>query len=153
MYTIKNRVPSKVKPPHTIKIYPILSSPIAETKGGQMILIIKFMHQLSTVATLYDLSHIISDIYNQTIGPDENSNATINVIRHATIASFYPFKLNIPTAARSKNITVLKITINVFLPNFPIKIRPKQLEPKFTSPIRKVTVSLLSTTPSNIVFE
>ena len=96
---------------------------------------------------------MISDIYNHTIGPEENSNATMNTMRHAIIAFFSPLRLNIPTAHRSKNITVLKMTIKVFLPNLPIRTRPIRLATKLTSPIRKVTVSSFYTTPLKIVFE
>ena len=70
-------VPSTVRPPTEIKMYPMFSSPIDLTNPGVIIEITRFISQLRTVATDTDLSCMISAMYNQVIGPDENSNTAM----------------------------------------------------------------------------
>jgi len=70
-------VPSVVRAPTLMKMYGIVSS-LAIT--GVMIEITRFISQLRTVATLTALSCMISLMYSQVIGPDENSNTAINDI-------------------------------------------------------------------------
>lgn len=84
-----NMVAKKVIPPQMMNIQPILSSPIALTRGGHIILMIKFTVQFITVASETALSCIISAMYNQVIGPDANSKNTINAIKHTSIAVSY----------------------------------------------------------------
>jgi len=53
-------------------------------REGVIRLIIKLTIQFRTVATLYDLSCIISDMYNQVIGPEENSKIAMKTKTKAT---------------------------------------------------------------------
>lgn len=50
-----------------------------------MIEMMRFINQLSTVATETDLSCIISAMYNQVIGPDENSNTAMKASTRMTV--------------------------------------------------------------------
>ena len=50
-----------------------------------MIEMMRFINQLSTVATETDLSCIISAMYNQVIGPDENSNTAMKASTRITV--------------------------------------------------------------------
>jgi len=67
--------------PTATKIYPMLSSPIYLIKFGVIKEINKLTSQFKTVAILTDLSCMISAMYNQVIGPDENSN---NAMKRST---------------------------------------------------------------------
>jgi hypothetical protein len=82
-------VPTMVIPPAVIKIQPMLSSPILATSDGVIALINRLINQLRTVATDTDLSYMISAMYNQVIGPDENSNAAINARTRITEGMFH----------------------------------------------------------------
>ena len=79
MNAMINNVPATVHPPTKMKIYPILSSPIALIIDGIVALTTKLIIQFRKVATVKALSYIISDMYNQVIGPEENSNKAIKV--------------------------------------------------------------------------
>ena len=79
------RVPRVVEHPTAMKMYPILSSPIADTNFGVTKLMTKLTSQFNTVATLTDLSCIISAMYNHVIGPDENSKHAIKTITKITV--------------------------------------------------------------------
>ena len=76
--------PQNDSTPTVMKIYPIFSSPIDLTRFGVIKLITKLTIQLRTVATLYDLSCMISAMYNHVIGPDENSKKAMNTITSVT---------------------------------------------------------------------
>ena len=71
-----------------MKIYPMLSSPIALMIEGIVALTIKLMIQLRKVATVRALSYIISDMYNQVIGPEENSNKAIKTSKSTISRTF-----------------------------------------------------------------
>ena len=88
-------VPSVVRPPTAIKIIPILSFPMAFTRPGVMIEITRFINQLRTVATDTDLSCIISAIYNQVMGPEENSKTAMNARTRMTVGYVQTFELSL----------------------------------------------------------
>lgn len=71
---------------------------------GTAPLIMQFIPQFNPEANDVALSYIISDMYNQVIGPDVNSNAMINPTRHI-ITGIYISKI-LRTPASDKIITI-----------------------------------------------
>lgn len=144
-------VPKAVKIPQATKIKPTLSDSglpsmitaagsgyNAEIRNGQVMLIIRFMDQFKPVAMLIALSCMISAMYSHRIGPEENSKAMMNMIRHASIPSLISTRPKTPTATKSSAMKALNVNISVLRPYLKLNRRPTNVDKKLTRPIMKV---------------
>lgn len=155
-------VPRVVRTPTATNMYPMLLSPIFLTRDGVIMEITRFISQLSTVATDTDLSCMISAMYNQVIGPDENSNTvikartkiTVGMVHTLVSSPTYPsesmsdylvdyFKLQTPTITRMNAMRAFILSIIVLLPSLNRSSSPPNVAIKFTSPTKKVIISPL----------
>lgn len=149
-----NRNPRKERTPTVMKMYPILSCPIALIIAGMVALITKLTIQLMTVAILTALSCIISAMYNHVIGPGPNSNSEINTMVKMMTGMSLPYKLSHPIRTKVIAIARLHHIIIVFLPARDKNTMPTKVATKLTEPTRAVTVLPLNEVPLlKIVFE
>ena len=143
-------VPSVVRPPTEIKIIPILSFPMALTRPGVMIEITRFINQLRTVATETDLSCMISAMYNQVMGPEENSKTAMKARTRMTVGYVQTLeaslsssisaclvaylRLQTPTISKMIDISAFMLSIIVLLPALNRRINPPNVAIKLTRP-------------------
>ena len=147
-------VPRVVRPPTAMNIIPMLSFPMAFTRPGVMIEMTRFINQLSTVATDTDLSCIISAMYNQVMGPEENSKTAMNARTRITVGyvqtlesspSVYVgssisfclvacLRLHTPTMSKIIAMSAFMLSMIVLLPALNRRYMPPNVAMKLTSP-------------------
>lgn len=115
--------------------------------------ITRFISQLSTVATLTALSCIISLMYSQVIGPDENSNTAINDIIQMMVGVVHWFLMDKPTRTNIMAISPFMYSIIVLLPDTAKRPNPPRVLTKLTIPMSAVMVVGSMPTLAKMVLE
>lgn len=115
--------------------------------------ITRFISQLSTVATLTALSCIISLMYSQVIGPDENSNTAINDIIQMMVGVVHSFLMDKPTRTNIMAISPFMYSIIVLLPDTAKRPNPPRVLTKLTIPMSAVMVVGSMPTLAKMVLE
>jgi len=117
------------------------------------ILIRRLIDQLRDVPMLAALSLIISAMYSQTIGPEENSKNEINNRTQIIIPVEFLSSEKNDNAKSVIDIAALPVSNKHFLPKYIKRIRPIIEVKKLMIPIRAVISVLVKLRPLNIIFE
>ena len=114
---------------------------------------IQFMPQLRPEANEVALSCIISDMYNQVIGPDVNSNAKMKAVRARITGICMSYRLRTPASSKIITIAAEPQTIRVRLPNLAKRARPPNVAKKFAAFRIGVATPGATPKPFRMVFE
>ena len=105
------------------------------------------------VAMATPLSIIISALYSQMMGPDENSYEQTNSKQQLTIPIVLRSKEKCESNSSITDIEQLRVSNMVLRPKNANKTSPVQVERKLTIPIMKVIDELVKLSPVNIMLE